>query len=63
MTSWLTLDEAAQYLKTGKTTLYEMARKGTIPAHKIGREWRFDAEELDTWMRSGKAVSEQKVLS
>lgn len=52
MTNWLTLEEAAQYLKMGKSTLYDLARKGGVPAHKMGREWRFDAEELDAWIRT-----------
>ena len=51
MTNWLTLEEAAQYLKMGKSTLYDLARKGNIPAHKMGRAWRFDAEELDQWLK------------
>jgi excisionase family DNA binding protein len=54
MTNWLTLGEAAKYLKVGKSTLYDLARKGNVPAYKIGREWRFDTEELDTWLKSGK---------
>jgi len=54
MTNWLTLEEVAQYLKMGKSTLYDLSRKGNIPAHKMGREWRFDAEELDRWVKSGK---------
>ena len=53
MTNWLTLAEAAQYLKIGKSTLYDLARKGKIPAHKMGRKWRFDAKELDEWLKSG----------
>ena len=60
MISWLTLEEAAQYLKMGKSTLYDLARKEKIPAHKMGREWRFDAEELDRWL---KKVDEQNVVS
>jgi len=56
MTNWLTLEEAAQYLKMGKSTLYDLARKGNIPAHKTGREWRFDAAELNEWLKSGKLV-------
>ncbi|MBF0420139.1 MAG: helix-turn-helix domain-containing protein [Magnetococcales bacterium] len=52
MINWLTLEEAAQHLKIGKSTLYDLARKGGIPAHKIGREWRFDADELDAWLKS-----------
>lgn len=54
MTNWLTLGEAAKYLKMGKSTLYDLARKGNISAHKMGREWRFDAEELDEWLKAGK---------
>ncbi len=60
MTNWLTLEEAAKYLKIRKSTLYDLARKGSIPAHKMGREWRFDAEELDEWLKAGKlALREQ----
>jgi len=38
----------------GKSTLYDLARKGKVPAHKMGRAWRFDAEELDIWVKQGK---------
>jgi len=27
--------------------LYDLARKRIVPAHKMGREWRFDAAKLD----------------
>ena len=61
MTNWLTLEEAAQYLKMGKSTLYDLARKGNIPAHKMGREWRFDSEEVDEWLKASKlALREQR---
>lgn len=53
MTTWLTLEEAAEYLKMGRSTLYRLAREGQMPAHKRGRVWRFDAAELDAWMKQG----------
>ena len=28
MTNWLTLQEAAEYMKVGRFTLYDLARKG-----------------------------------
>jgi len=56
MTNWLTLEEAAQYLKMGKSTLYDLARKGNLPAHKMGREWRFDAKELDEWVKAANML-------
>ena len=48
---WLTLDELAEYLKLGRTKLYQMARKGTVPATKLGNQWRFDRDEIDAWMK------------
>ena len=27
---------------------------GKLPAHKAGREWRFDAQELDEYLKAGK---------
>lgn len=36
MTTWLTLDETAEYLKMGRSTLYRLAREGRMPAHKRG---------------------------
>jgi hypothetical protein len=26
-----------------------------FPAHKMGREWRFDTDELDAWLRNEKS--------
>jgi len=43
MTNWLTLEEVAQYAKMGKSMLYDVARKEEMPAHKMGRAWRFVA--------------------
>jgi len=57
MTTWLTLQEAAKHLKIGKSSLYQLAREGGIPAHKYGRVWRFDVEELDRWMKQGRSAS------
>lgn len=53
-TKWLTLIEAAEYLKMGKSTMYKLAQEGKLPTHKVGRQWRFDARELDKWLKSGK---------
>jgi len=60
MTTWLTLEEAAKHLKIGKSTIYRLAREGDLPAHRMGRVWRFDAEELDDFLKSGKLASPEK---
>ena len=47
----MTLEETAQYLKLGKSTLYKMAREGKIPAVKIANQWRFRKEDIDSWLQ------------
>jgi DNA repair protein RadD len=55
-TNWLSLEEAATYIGSGKTVLYAMARDGRIPANKVGKKWTFEREQLDQWMRSNKPI-------
>jgi len=59
MAKWLKLKEAADHLRMGRSTLYKLANENNIPAHKAGREWRFDADELDEWLKSGKLAGPQ----
>ncbi len=47
----LIADEACKYLKMSKVTLYRHVRQGSIPAFKIGREWKFEKHSLDTWIQ------------
>ena len=37
MIQWLTMKEAAEYLKMGRSTIYKLLREGNLPAHKVGR--------------------------
>jgi excisionase family DNA binding protein len=59
MMNWLTLEQAVQCLKMGKSTLYDLARKRKVPARKMGRAWRFDAEKLDEWIRTNTTGASQ----
>jgi DNA repair protein RadD len=54
--NWLSLEEAAAYIGTGKTVLYTLAREGGIPANKLGKKWVFERAQLDLWVRSNKPV-------
>jgi excisionase family DNA binding protein len=60
---WLTIDELSAYLKIGRTKLYTLAQKGKIPGSKIGSQWRFDREEIDTWIKSGQAANPEEKLA
>ena len=53
---WESIDEAADYLGVKPVTIRDWIRKGKdIPAHKIGKQWKFKLSELDEWVKSGKS--------
>lgn len=60
MTTWLNLDELARYLKTPKSTLYKLTRAKKIPGHKLGRSYRFDRDEVDSWIKEGGLEKSQQ---
>jgi excisionase family DNA binding protein len=49
----LNTEETATLLQIHPKTLQRMARKGVVPAFRIGDLWRFRASSLDQWLRSG----------
>jgi putative molybdopterin biosynthesis protein len=44
----LTAQEAADFLKVKKATVYEMVKRGTVPAVKIGKQVRIDRKILES---------------
>lgn len=57
----LTAKEAAELLRISEYTLRKYAKKGRIPAHKIGNQWRFSREELLDWFHAAdlQALAEE----
>lgn len=53
---WLSVDEIAEYLGVGRETIYNWIEKRAMPAHKVGRCWKFKRQEVDAWVESGKAA-------
>lgn len=53
---WIGLEEAASYLDVKKETVRNWIKKTDIPAHKIGKLWKFKKSELDAWVKSGKSA-------
>jgi len=51
------LEDAAEYLNIKPVTLRKWIKaKADIPAHQIGRLWKFKRSELDEWVKSGKSA-------
>jgi excisionase family DNA binding protein len=55
-TTWLTSNEAAQYLRVSPRTIVEWAREGKIKGHVLSgaqrHTWRFRTTELDAMLES-----------
>jgi excisionase family DNA binding protein len=48
----LTTKEASQILKINPKVLERMAKRGDVPALKVGKFWRYRATTLDAWIDS-----------
>ncbi len=46
----LDVKQVAEYLGLHRVTVVDFARSGRLPAFKVGREWRFRADEIRAWM-------------
>jgi excisionase family DNA binding protein len=52
---WLSADDISGHLGVTKDTVYAWIADKAMPAHKVGRLWKFQASEVDDWVRSGGA--------
>jgi excisionase family DNA binding protein len=48
----LTALEVATLLRIHLTTVYKLAKRSELPCFKIGSDWRFDAAQIEGWIRS-----------
>lgn len=53
---WLSIDEIAEHLGVTKDSVRAWIKKKEMPAHKIGKLWKFRMSEVNEWVLSGKAA-------
>ncbi len=54
---WLSVEEIAEHLGVKPDTVYKwITRKKGMPAHKVGRLWKFKLGEIDAWVKRGGAA-------
>ena len=54
----LDVEGAAAVLGVSTRTVYNLARKGEIPAMRVGREWRFARQNLIAWVTHGSQADQ-----
>jgi excisionase family DNA binding protein len=52
----MTLVEVARYLHVHPSTVYRLVRGNQLQGFKVGRDWRFKVEEIDTLQRTQRSL-------
>ena len=56
MANVMTLEEAAEFLKVHPSTIYRLVKKRSLPAFKMGSDWRFNQESIERWIEDREAA-------
>jgi excisionase family DNA binding protein len=56
---WEPMSAIEKYLSVSLETVLQYINKRGMPAHKLGRQWRFKISEIDEWLRSGNASEKE----
>jgi excisionase family DNA binding protein len=56
---FLTIEDLAEMLQVTRTTIYNLKNKG-LPFIKLGRNIRFDQDEVIEWIKNGQEASSQE---
>lgn len=48
--NWISLVEISNYIGVSKDTIRNWIKNSGMPAHKVGRLWKFKKSEVDQWI-------------
>ena len=55
--NYIGLEETANYLGGRPATVRTWIKTKELPAHRIGKLWKFKRSEIDEWGDSGKSAN------
>ncbi len=58
--AWVSIDSIARHLDVSKDTVYRWIDQREMPAHKVGRQWKFKISRVDDWVEAGNAAEGNK---
>lgn len=60
---WSSMDIITDYLGVSRESVLQWINNRNMPAHKVGRLWKFKISEVDEWIRSGGAADKGELNS
>ena len=55
--AWVSVDAVAEHLSVAKDSIYRWIEHKRLPAHRVGRLWKFKLSQIDEWVSAGGAAS------
>jgi excisionase family DNA binding protein len=56
---WASVEDVVAHLGVARDSVYRWIERRGLPAHKIGRLWKFKLSEVDAWVRAGGAIDDE----
>ncbi len=57
---YLSIEDVAKSFGVTPTTVYRLAQRGDLPGFKIGSQWRFSQEMLESWVADKVTIERLK---
>lgn len=54
------VEEICQHLGVSSDTVYRWIDRSAMPAHKMGRKWKFKRDQVDAWVVAGGAAGDAR---
>jgi excisionase family DNA binding protein len=52
---WVSVEQVAEHMDVTRDSIYRWIDRKGLPAHRVGRLWKFKVSAVDEWMRAGGA--------
>lgn len=60
---WSSVEQIAGHLGVVPDSVYRWIEARGLPAHRVGRLWKFKISEVDQWVRAGGAEGGKEAAS
>ena len=49
---WVSVEQITEHLGVTRDSIYRWIDRKGLPAHRVGRLWKFKVSEVDEWVRN-----------